>query len=248
MKPLRIMHLGIAVWPSWEIAQRKMWIWMKSDQRFGWKFEYYGVGTKVWPGYRKQKVESQLEWLQRHGTQGATHIHYTDCCDCLVLGPPDEFERKYMMMGCPPMLVQSASQLGNVFDDRYPYFETPGYIAEHGRFRYPCVGGYIMEAQLLVMWLEKMHRDYPPEDPRWGDDCFVWYEGMQQGWFRPEIDSRCELWRVGGESEMEVRDGRLYEPSTDSYPVIWHNSGGSANAETFKDHMMIPMATKLGIL
>ena len=244
------MQLGIVVWPSWEVAHRKMWIWEKSIERFGYQFEYYGVGTKIWPGYRKQKVESQLEWLLKHGTRGATHIHYTDCCDCLMLGPPEEFEAKYKTMGCPPMIVQSSAQLGNVFDDRYSFFETE----EHkklGRFRYPCVGGYVMEAKLLIEFLQKMNREYPAD--KWGDDCFVWYEGFQQGWFRPEIDSKCKLWQVCNEENMEVIDlvkgyKRLLNKETDSLPVIWHNSGGSANQDTFKDHMMIPMAKKLGII
>ncbi len=91
---MRILHLGIAVWPSWEIAQSKMWIWLKSINRFGYDFQYYGVGTRQWPGYRAQKVESQLEWLVKHGTGGATHVHYTDCCDCLMLAGPAGSDRR----------------------------------------------------------------------------------------------------------------------------------------------------------
>ena len=54
-------------------------------------------------GYRAQKVESQLSWLLANGYGDATHIFYTDCCDCLMLAPPEEIERKYRAMGCPPM-------------------------------------------------------------------------------------------------------------------------------------------------
>ncbi len=251
-KPIKIMHLGIAVWPDWATAASKMWIWTKSIERFGYRFYYYGVGTKQWPGYRRQKVESQLQHLLQYGTGDATHVHYTDCCDCLMLGGPEEFESKYRAMGCPPMLVQASAQLGNVSDGRYGWFDEPERVERLGPFRYPCVGGYVMEVALLREWLMKMHRDYPPTDPRWGDDCFVWYEGFEKGWFRPEMDSKCELWRVGGEESMQVVIGgqypRLYSPETDSMPVIWHNSGGSANQDTFKDDMMLPMARRLGIV
>lgn len=242
---IKIMHLGIAVWPSWEIAHKKMWIWLKSIERFNYQFEYYGVGTKQWPGYRKQKVEFQLDWLLKHGTKGATHIHYTDCCDCLMLGPPEEFRQKYISMGAPPMLVQGAAQLGNASDNRWPYFDE---ARPHDKFRYPCVGGYIMEVKPLVEFLKKIVRDYP--DPPWGDDCFVWYEGFQQGWFRPEIDTKCELWQVCGDPQIMIVDGtrRLYNIDTGSLPCLWHNSGGSANQDTFKDHMMLPMAKELGIV
>jgi hypothetical protein len=248
---MKIMHLGIAVWPSWAVAQSKMWIWLKSVERFKYNFQYYGVGTRRWPGYRAQKVESQLDWLLKHGTGGATHIHYTDCCDCLVMAPADEFEAKYKGMGSPPMLVQAASQLGNVGDDRFSWFEADGRPERVGKFRYPCVGGYIMEAKLLLEFLKKMNRDYP-ESQGWGDDCFIWYEGFQQGWFRPEMDSQCQLWQVCHEADLVVAEvegiKRLANPMTGSFPCIWHNSGGSANQETFKDEQMIPMARKLGII
>jgi hypothetical protein len=242
---MKIMYLGIAVWPSWDVAMSKMWIWRKSIDRFGYDFKYYGIGTKRWPGYRAQKVESQLEYLVKSGTGGASHVFYTDCCDCLMLADAAEIESKYKAMGSPPMLVQSASQLGNVSDgSKYPYFDEryPGV-----KFRYPCVGGYLMEVPLLRQFLQRMHDEYPEKDG-WGDDCFIWYEGFQQGWFRPHLDTKCEIWTVGHEDNLEVKRGRLYNPLTDSWPCLWHNSGGSANQETFKDHMMIPMARRLGIL
>ncbi len=146
------------------------------------------------------------------------------------------------------MLVQAASQLGNVSDGRYPWFDE---ARPDTKFRYPCVGGYLMEVKLLREFLQKMNRDYPAE-AGWGDDCFIWYEGFQQGWFRPELDTRCEIWQVAHEESLEVVtiDGikRLWSPLTGSHPCLWHNSGGSANQETFKDHMMIPMARRLGII
>ena len=121
---LKIMYLGIAVWPSWEFAAKKMWIWRKSLDRFGYRFFYYGVGIQQFPGYRTQKIEVPLAHLKEHGWGDCTHILYTDCCDCLMLAPPGEIETKYEALGRPPMLISGSAQLSNVSDPaRYPIFD-----------------------------------------------------------------------------------------------------------------------------
>ena len=248
---MKIMYLGIAVWPSWEIAARKMWIWRRSIDRFGYRFFYYGVGTPSFPGYRHQKVESQLRHLLTYGYGDATHIFYTDCCDCLMLAPPGEIEQKYKSMGCPPMIVSASRELGNTSIDQYPCFERQDApFCFPKLFRYPNVGGYLMEAPLLIEFLKKIHDDYPDV----GDDCYVWYDGFAKGWFRPVLDSDCQFWQVRSHeeefTEIVERDGflRFRNKVTGSYPCIWHNSGGYADLDTFKDYAMQPWAERLGIL
>ena len=250
---MKIMHLGIAVWPSWNIAAQKMWLWRQSIDRFSYRFFYYGVGTTQWPGYRAQKVESQLDHLLKYGWGDCTHILYTDCCDCLMLAPPEEIHDKYVAMGCPPMLVSGAEWLGNVdadlgdtsqSDKRYPIFSE----RSKKRFRFPQVGGYIMEAQLLVDFLKKIHEDYPDL----GDECFAWYNLIQKGEWNPAIDEDCQIFQCHGEevSHVEIKDafGRIYNRETNSFPCIFHNSGGYASQDDFKDYKMIPWAKRLGIV
>ena len=245
---MKIMYLGIATWPSWEVAAKKMWIWRKSIDRFKYRFFYYGVGIPYWPGYRIQKVEVPLEHLKRYGWGDCTHILYTDCCDCLMLAPQGEIEAKYEAMGCPPMVISGAPNLANVSDPlRYPIFEQ---TAEP--FRYPVVGGYLMEAQVFVDYLQTIHDRYPADDPRYGDDCFALYDGITEGVFKPKVDTDCEIWMVRGEGYMEtVEDGglrRIRNTATGKLPAIWHNSGGYADPVSYRDESMIPMAERLGII
>ena len=245
---MKIMYLGIAVWPTWEIAAQKMWIWRKSIDRFGYRFFYYGVGTTHWPGYRKQKVELPLEHLKRYGWGDCTHILYTDCCDCLMLAPQGEIERKYEAMGAPPMLISGSPNLANVSDtSRYPIFEQSS-----EPFRYPLVGGYLMEAQVFIDFLQTMHDRYPPDHPKYGDDCFALYDGIVDGVFKPVIDENCEIFMVRGEEWMDVFevDGlkRIVNSATGRAPAIWHNSGGYADPVSYRDDAMRPMAERLGIL
>ena len=245
---MKIMYLGIAVWPSWEVAAKKMWIWRKTIDRFGYRFFYYGVGTKSWPGYRTQKVEFPLEHLKTYGWGDCTHILYTDCCDCLMLAPQGEIEAKYEAMGCPPMLISGSPQLANVSDpDRYPIFEQSAET-----FRYPNVGGYLMEAEVLVDFLQTLHDRYPADDPRYGDDCFALYDGITDGTFKPQIDTNCGIWMIRGESTLEIveREGlkRIRNTETYALPAIWHNSGGYGDPVDYKDALMRPMAERLGII
>ena len=248
---MKIFYLGIAVWPTYEIAMQKMWIWLASVKRHGYKFKYYGIGTPQWPGYRAQKVEFQLDYLLRHGYGDATHILYTDCCDCLLLAPPDELEFKYIEMGSPPMLVSASNQLGNVsIPNAYPCFETPEHIAANGEYRYPNVGQYLMEAKLLVEFLQRLHDKYT--DPKYGDDCFAWYDAFTEGWFRPMLDHACEIFQWCSVERMEIVKGyngpRFKRTDTGAMPCIWHNSGGSASLVNFKDDMMAPWAKKLELI
>lgn len=245
---MKIMYLGIAVWPSWDVAAQKMWIWRKSIDRFGYRFFYYGVGTNWWPGYRAQKVEFPLDHLKKHGWGDCTHILYTDCCDCLMLAPQGEIEAKYEAMGSPPMLISGSPNLANVSDPaRYPIFEQSEEVN-----RYPLVGGYLMEAQVFVDFLQTMHDKYPPDHPKYGDDCFALYDGIVDGVFKPKIDTDCEIFMVRGEDHMEFveQDGlkRIRNTVTGKMPAIWHNSGGYAAPDNYRDDSMQPMAERLGIL
>ncbi len=241
---MKIMYLGIATWPSWEVAARKMWIWRRSIDRFGYRFFYFGVGVTQFPGYRTQKVEVPLAHLKTYGWGDATHILYTDCCDCLMLAPQGEIEAKYASMGSPPMLVSGSAELGNVSDpERYPVFEKTSEI-----FRYPQVGGYLMEAPLAVEFLQML----PDRYPQHGDDCFAWYDAISDGAVSPAIDTGCAIWMVRGHGNLEIieADGfkRIKNTVTGELPAIWHNSGGYADPVSYKDEAMRPMAEQLGII
>jgi hypothetical protein len=86
-----------------------------------------------------------------------------------------------------------------------------------------------------------------------GDDCFNWYTGWREGWFRPALDSDCEIFQVSdfntvimhGDTASQVRLGNFV---TKSKPCILHLSGGYADPETGKDAAMIPWARALGVL
>ena len=242
---MKILYLSIAVWPSWEEARKKMWVWFRSVDRFTHGFRYFGVGTPQFPGYRGMKIEAPLNWLMAHELHEYTHIFYTDSADCLMLATPKEIEFKYTMLGTPPILLSAFNQLGNVSDgNRYPIFNTPEHRAKNGVYCYPNVGGFIMETPLLYDYLHRAHADFPD----CGDDCFIMYDLIQSGWMRPELDHHCHIWQVQNLENSEIAESRVHNLVTDSWPCVLHVSGGYTDQVTLKDHAMVPLAEQLGIL
>lgn len=248
---MKILYLGIAVWPTWERAKQITWLFMKCANLRGYPFKYYGVGTEAFPGYKGQKVDLQLAWLLDKAnwyTKGYTHLLYTDCCDVLLFGSPQEIEEKYAGMGKPQMLVAAADHLGNACDEnKVTNPKYRGYFPNH-HYGYPQVGGYIAE---IPYWIDTMQR-FLKEFPDYGDDCFMWYDGWVGGWFRPELDHGCEIFQVKSMEDTEVveKDGqlRLHNMVTDSYPCVFHEAGGYFDPETGKDHFMLPIAEKVGLI
>lgn len=245
---MKFLYLSIAVFPSWEEARRKMWVWFRSIDRFSHGFYHYGIGTRQFPGYRAMKIECQLRELARmpHDLSRYTHIFYTDSADCLMLAPPEEIEEKYRALGRPPVLWSAYHQLGNVSDaTRYPMFDSPAWVDKYGLYRYPNGGGYIMEVPVLLDYLRQATLTHT------GDDCFILYDCFQAGW-DATIDSNCAIWQVRGTENCDVveRDGRvrLHNRVTGEYPCVIHESGGYTDQQTLKDHTMVPLARRLGII
>jgi hypothetical protein len=86
-----------------------------------------------------------------------------------------------------------------------------------------------------------------------GDDCFNWYEGWREGWFRPTLDSECQIFQVSDlnlicSNNPTPGTNRLLNTVTGSHPCILHLSGGYTDPETGKDEALKPWARALGII
>jgi hypothetical protein len=163
--------------------------------------------------------------------------------------------QKYEAMGSPAFLASAYIGLGNESD----MSKYAGCFDETIAYRYPNRGGYIATVQAAKLAFQMMV-DMPNQT---GDDCFNWYEGWREGWFRPALDSNCEIFQVSDMNAevgfyvdmkypgMAVNDAtypRLHNRVTKSNPCILHLSGGYTDPETGKDVVMVPWARNLGIL
>ena len=239
---MKLAVLTCAVFPSEADARQKMWIFLKSCEKAGVPKEdlhLYGIGHEF-PGYRRMKLEMQLAYLKEQLAGNYTHVLYTDGWDAFFTGSLAEVVSKYEAMGSPKMLSSACWQLGN--ESRMdPY---AGCFSETDRYRYPCVGGYIAEVPYIIEMFERM-LTLPRQT---GDDCFNWYDGWQEGWFRPMLDSKCEIFQVTDDNCSIEDDGRLWNTHTSRRPCIWHHSGGFTHQSHGKDDALIPWAVRLGII
>lgn len=231
---MKLMVLTAAVWPTEEIARQKLWIFLRSCKKFGIDPQLYGIGHQF-PGYIYMKLDMQLAYLKEHA-EDYTHVLYTDGWDAFFTRGLDVIKTKYELMGQPPILSSAYLSLGNASDMTI----YAGCFDETLLYRYPNVGGYIGEIPLMIEMFTRMNRNT-------GDDCFSWYDAWREGWFRPVLDSQCEIFNVADDHLM-VRHGQLYNGMTCTSPCILHLSGGYTDPVDGKDDRMIPWARRLGVI
>lgn len=238
---MKIALLTCAVFPTLEDARKKLWIFLKSCEKFGAPEPLlYGVG-RTFPGYRAMKLDFQLEYL-RDLSKEYSHVLYTDSWDAFLTGSWSEIVAKYKELGAPAVLVSAYSGLANVSEPEKDY---PECFDKRLIYRYPHVGGYIAEIDAIIEAFERM-LTLPRQS---GDDCFNWYDGWKEGWFRPQLDHQCEIFQVTVENvSLHTEAPRLYNHLTGSFPCILHVSGGYTDQVTGKDDRLIPWAQKLAVI
>jgi hypothetical protein len=241
---MNLMVLAPAVFPNLTEAMSRLWIFNASCLKHNISPTFYGIGNEF-PGYRKMKLEMQLEHLRhvrgkgiRRGTY-VTHILYTDAWDAFFTRPLRDVIKAYQKLGSPPFLASAYIGLGNesdmskykdCFDETIPY-------------RYPNVGGYLAEIGIVIQAFESMLL-LPRQT---GDDCFNWYDAWREGWFRPKLDSGCDIFQVSDDNAA-VADGVLINRLTGSMPCILHLCGGYTDPRHGKDDRMKPWARRLGVI
>lgn len=251
---MKLMVMAPAVFPSEQEARHKLRFFLRSCERFGIEPNLFGMGTTSFPGYAALNISLPLAYLEKHASEYDT-VLATDSWDVLFTGSLAEIQFKYECMGQPPFLASAFYQLGNVSDEQKQY---PGVFKHDTYYKFPNVGGYIAEISLAIELLTRMKKEYP----QYNDGAFCWYDAIRDGWFHPVLDSNCDIFQVRSEENTEVGnemkimgpDGaiiqrwqhpRIRNNITNSFPCIWHLSGGYASHETGKDETMIPFAKML---
>jgi len=242
---MKLAVLTAACWPSEAEARQKLWIFLRSCEKFKIDPILYGMGTPQFQGYKRQMLDMQLDALKEINAS-YSHVLFTDALDAFFVTDLQEIINKYTAMDRPSFLASAYIGLGNESD----MSKYVGCFDESIPYRYPNRGGYIAERGFVIDCFQNMV-DMPHQT---GDDCFNWYEGWREGWFRPALDSNCEIFQVSDVNAIrEIKipgDGtvRLTNTVTGSHPCILHLSGGYTDQVTGKDRVMVPWAKALGIL
>lgn len=240
---MNLLVLAPAVLPSASEVWQKMRFFLKSAGRFEFPIRMYGIGTTPFPGYRFFKVQMALAEMEKAASE-YSHILYTDSWDVLWTGPLTEVISKYHALGSPELLWAAQEQLGNCSNEEVRY---PGVFDHSLHFRYPCCGGYMGELPAVI----EVFRKFAVLNPEYNDDSFLVYDGIRDGWFKPVLDTGCEIFQTRAEenSDLVELDGltRIRNRITGSFPCIWHFAGGYASHETGKEDHVRPWAEKLGL-
>ncbi len=201
-----------------------------SASKYGYfPIHFMGLHEQYRP-WAEMKIRDKIPEFRKLIAEGFTHVLYTDARDAFFTGPCKEVLAKYEAMGSPPCLASTEPNCNPnpAMDEHYPNI---------GKYRYHCVGGYLAE----IPWMLDMFCRMMPYLAKSGDDAEIWQMGWAEGWFRPVLDSKCEIFQTLDHAEMDLRistGGRLGNLETASQPCIFHLNGGYSDPITGKyDHM-----------
>lgn len=217
---------------------------LNSAKHFGIEVFPYAIPNWIYDGWFTIKIRHMLEALKLVDSE---HVLYTDGRDAFFTGPMDEILDKYKSMGSPPLLISAAIKPFNSgwqehWDDKfYAYYPDTG-----TPYRFPNNGGYIAERAYIIDIFERMSL----YEDKWGsDDAITWHEARLEGWPQYEIDSSCKIFQTCDDGaalpDLEVRNGRLYNKTTDSHPCIFHYNGGFSSPEYGKADRIQPWFDEL---
>lgn len=234
-----IAVMTCAVYPSEAEAFKKLWIFRESVDKFKIPdVHYYGIGES-WTIYINIKLNKQLAYLKTLASR-YTHVLYTDGQDAFFTAGLDEILAKYRKLGSPAILTSAYSGFA---DSSAP----PGFGDESVRLRYPHVGGHLSEIPAIIEAFERM-LTLPNQT---SDDSFSWRDAWLEGWFRPKLDSKCDIFQVTDENCVvsdEPHQSRLRNIETASYPCLLHLAGGYTSQIDGKDDRLIPWAKRLSVI
>lgn len=223
---IKVCVLTTAFFPN----LRPLRMFTLSASKYGYfPLHFMGLHEQYRP-WAEMKIRDKIPEFRKLLAEGFTHVLYTDARDAFFTGPFTEVVAKYQALGSPPCLASTEPNCNpnSAMDIHYP---------DVGKYRYHCVGGYLAE----IPWMLDKFTRMMPYLAKSGDDAEIWQWGWAEKWFRPVLDSRCQIFQTLDHAEGDLgvdHSNRLINAETDSRPCIFHLNGGYSDPITGKyDHM-----------
>lgn len=244
MSNINIAVVSSKVYNTEEVAHEHCKFLLKSCEIHNINLLRYGFPCTHYPGHVSITTTLLLDFIK---TLDYTHILFTDSPDSFFTSSLDEIIRKYNAFGNPEMLTSTS----NVFfpANEWNTFPLDSSLEEYKNKYYPSdteyfipqVGGYIAEIPYLIDIFTKMLLKY---SNIYGDNANIWRDAWHEGWFRPERDTHCEIFQNffdKSKDNLQMKNDKLYNVVTDSYPCVLHISAGYADPQTGKEYKMRPI-------
>lgn len=200
--------------PKWAVSD-KVKICQKILKKQG--FNTYLEVDDGWRGWRS-KITFYTEAVKKLGSK---YVMFLDAADVIALAGPDEVIETYKELDHPWVYAAERNiwPRGSFKPDDYPPSES--------RYRYLNSGAYIGDREYIIEiyrdWTNNWTANY---DAFWSEQFWV-----AQNYMRDQdsirLDTGCKLFQcMAGAWNCEASPGRLYNPETDTYPLLVHFNGG----------------------
>lgn len=229
-------------WPTEVDARQKAWLYLASYKKFGVPpelFRPYGIGSTYFHGEFVMRVTGHIEHMKTLASE-FTHVLFSDAWDVLFIAPFEEILYRYAKMGSPQFLMGGATLQNGFYNlpDASPWIM---YYDTSKTYCYPSPMFYIAEIPYAIDLLSRLDTSCTH------DESVGYANAWKEGWFRPTVDHSCEIFQEQP-INCVVREGRLYNTVTNTYPCMVHFGGGYTNPDTGKDDSVMPWAKQFGII
>jgi hypothetical protein len=243
---VKLLVITAAFFGSEAKAREKIWIYLASCEKFGIEPHLYGCDAKQYPGLLRMRLLGALEYLEDRievsgNPEGFTHVLYSDSWDAFFTAPLEDIITKYRNLGSPAVLISGEEVCGNIPDVEATEFA--GCFDGSCHYRYPGVF-YIAEIPAIIDLMRKMIKR--GIDLSASDDLLPWLNAWKEGWIDC-MDSECAIFQSISKHVI-IRDGKLHNILTGSYPCLYHSGGGYVDPVRGKDDRLVPYATAIGVI
>lgn len=216
--------------------------WKDSVQRFGIDPVVLGLDQR-WDGLIT-KPRTLLKWLKNGGADCECLI-FMDSWDCLMLEHPESIAERWKDVGAPWICGAERNLFPPADEKPWPACGTP--------YRFLNSGVILSTPDDMLKVLEAMNPDNLPNDHERPDGSHFHsndQEWLQQLFLRQPIpmrlDHECKfVWNLCDvpDDQFEMRDGKVFNKETGTYPGICHANGSSKEKPIFLtilDHVSKP--------
>jgi len=242
---MKIIYTTACVAPN----RRMLKLLDASAKVHGINLQPYGIGGSYidWMQIKiTEFCKAAKQWLK----DGYIYCFYTDGRDSFFLANTIEIEDKYDNLGRPPYLISCE-------DQPYPFRELGITFPDPGHpWRYLGAGQFMGEiAYMIDLWdkLRPIYENLPEENHDQGWLQRAWADNvLNKSEFL--LDVNCNIFQTASVSrhgvnepnyfelkQLEIKQGRVYNPHTESWPCALHLPGGFSDPETGKESVLIPL-------
>jgi len=210
--------LAPAFYNSWN----KVKYLKQSADRWGVPITFYGFG-EPYRGWHDVQIDRLITEVEKIETKW---VIYTDASDTIINGA-------YPLDSTITALVDPPEPWATLIFS----VESPGHL---------CAGGLICNTGTLLPILKQLKEfrpcnfcDSETSNPQIKWQCYMGH------WREEYKDYGREIFQVADEP-LEIRNGRVYNPRTQTFPFIVHWAGGYTDPEVGKEALMGDVCRQLG--